>query len=123
MEAHKNDDQMQNCKRLTLFDLRREKRPGNAYDVSVVLELANRDVRSSTILVRTANTVGVHTSSHSPHKSPSNPHTESLGNFVQQTMRCSGRRCALEQCYYLTEPHLEFNFPNTNLGDNKIKQK
>lgn len=50
LAAHKNDDQMQNCSRLTLFDLRREKRPGNAYDVSVVLELANSDVRSSTIL-------------------------------------------------------------------------
>lgn len=49
MEAHKNDDQMQNCNRLTLFDLRREKRPGNAYDVSV-LELANNEVRSSTML-------------------------------------------------------------------------
>lgn len=52
LTTHKNDDQMQNCRRLTLFDLRREKRPGNAYEVLEVSarELANSEVRSSTIL-------------------------------------------------------------------------
>lgn len=49
--AHKNDVHMQNCNRLNRLDLVREKRPGTAYDVSA-LELANKEVLSSTISLR-----------------------------------------------------------------------